>query len=157
METRRALSDSGLRILAAPGFSPSDGFSILNADVDGELLLLDPFANFLPQRAKDIIPKIAQFSRRAACVLFILNLDPNNAVGRRYRELKSNHLRHAWTLRCPRLPDRGVRGESKYEVEVLLAWRRLTDHPGKNELARHLEAYAESLSRVLDTTIVFSN
>jgi hypothetical protein len=44
METRRKLKDSGLGTLVAPGFAPADGFSILNPNVEGDLVLLDPFS-----------------------------------------------------------------------------------------------------------------
>ena len=156
-EARHALEEKGFHPLAAAGFSPSDGFSILNAQVAGDLLLLDPFAKFLLQRASDVIPRIAKACETIACVLLVLNLDPNNSVGRRYRDLRSTYLGHAWSLHCPRLPDRGVCGESKYEVDVLLAWRRLADHPAGNDLQDRLDTYAQVLSKVLDTKIVFSN
>jgi hypothetical protein len=156
-EARRAFSGTEVRVLASPGFCPSDGFSILNAEVAGDLLLLDPFANFLPRQASDVIPRIAKVSERIACVLFVLNLDPNNSVGRSWRTLRSTHLSEAWSLHCPRLPNRGVVGESKYEVEVLLAWRRLTEHPAGNELAARLRSYAQLLSAVLEARIVFAN
>jgi len=156
-EAREALvSESSMRSLVCPGFSPSDGFSILDADVEADLVLLDPFADFLKTRASDVIPKIADTSQRIACVLFVLNLDPSNRVGQDYQALRSAHLPTAWSLHCPKLLDRGVRGESRYEVDVLLAWEPLQNHPASGALRERLKSYADSLSEVLNTTITFS-
>jgi len=156
-EARQAFAnDLSLRALACPGFSASDGFSILGSAVEADLVLLDPFADFLPKRASDVIPRIAEACARIACVLFVLNLDPNNGVGQAYRRLRSTHLSTAWSLHCPRLLDHGVRGESRYEVEVLLAWRPLRDHPGTEALRARLDTLAHSLSVVLNAKITFS-
>ncbi len=157
-ETRNmfAVCQAPVEDLKAPGFSSSDGFSILGCQVDADLLLLDPFADFLRDRADEEIPRIANMSSRMACVLFVLNLDPSNSVGLRYKSLRSEHLPNAWSLHCPKLTGTRVRGESKYEVEVLLAWRRLADHPGRDVLRNRLESYAVSLSAVLHAKINFS-
>jgi hypothetical protein len=157
-EARHALAEcnSSLQDLKVPGFSSSDGFSILGCDVDADLLLLDPFADFLPNRADREIPRMANIASRMACVLFVLNLDPTNCVGRRYCSLRSKHLPSAWSLHCPRIPDTPVRGESRYEVEVLLAWQRLMDHPHRDILRNRLQSYANCLSAVMRTKITFS-
>lgn len=151
-DARRAFQGSCLQPLSWPGFSPADSFSILGTDIEADLLLLDPYADFLRDTAPTVIPKLARVAERMACALFVLNLDPTNRVGRRYHDLRTRHLSHAWSLRCPRLPDRGVRGESRYEVEVLLAWRRFDAHP----LGERLQRYAASLSMVLDAQVTFS-
>jgi hypothetical protein len=153
----RAFQGHALRRLECPGFSPSDGFSILDAEFGGDLLLLDPFADFLPRRADETIPKIATASKRIACILFVLNLDPENRCGKRYRTLRSQYLAAAWSLRCPKLPDRGVAGESRYEVEVLLVWRGLAEHSARNDLRDRLEIYTKSLSGVLNQKILFTD
>jgi len=143
--------------IKTPRFSPSDGFSILDCQVDADLLLLDPFGEFLKERANSEIPKIADVSSRLACVLFVLNLDPSNRVGLQYRSLRSKHLPNAWSLHCPKLPGTPVRGEATYEVEVLLAWQRLVGHPGRDILKNRIKAYARSLSEVLNAEIKFSD
>ena len=156
-EARKAfVGDTSIRCVACSGFTPSDGFSILNAAVEADLVLLDPFADFLPKRASDVIPRIAHVSERIACVLFVLNLDPGNRVGQRYLGLRSAHLPEAWSLHCPKLPDHGVRGESGYEVDVLLAWGPLRNHPAMDALRERLKSYAHSLSQVLNAKITFS-
>lgn len=156
-EAREALATaSWMRSLACPGFVPSDGFSILGAAVEADLVLLDPFADFLLKRALDVIPKIADSSERMACILFVLNLDPSNRVGQQYRNLRTTHLSTAWSLHCPKLPDRGVRGESRYEVDVLLAWRPLLKHAARDALRERLKSFAHSLSEVLSAKITFT-
>ncbi|MGH9386200.1 MAG: hypothetical protein ACRD2N_18140 [Vicinamibacterales bacterium] len=91
----------GFRELECNGFSKSDGFSILDSDCRGDLLLLDPFGNFLRDRASDVIPKVGKASARFACVLFVLNLNPKNPVGQRYGRLRADYLSAAWSLLCP--------------------------------------------------------
>jgi hypothetical protein len=154
---RRAFAECGCpsKEISTPGFSSSDGFSVLSCDIDADLLLLDPFADFLRQRADEAIPLIPGFSIRAACVLFVLNLDPRNEVGRHYGELRSKHLPGAWSMHCPKLLGTVVRGEAKYEVEVLLAWASLGAHPRKGALRSRLASYAKCLSAILNTTITF--
>lgn len=154
---RSAFQGHPFRPLASDGFTCSDGFSILDANVDASLLLLDPFADFLPRRAADVIPKIANVAHRIACVLFVLNLDPSNSVGRRYEQLRRRYLASAWRLHCPRLKNAGVVGESQYEVDVLLVWRPLPEHPGRVELRHALQAYANGLSKVLGAKVGFSD
>jgi hypothetical protein len=151
-----AFQDPTLNRLECAGFSASDGFSILDAEIQGDLLLLDPFADFLPRRAVEVIPEIATASERIACVLFVLNLSPENRVGQQYRQLCSQYLPAAWFLNCPKLPHRGVEGESRYEVDVLLAWRGLAEHPARHELRKRINTYAQLLSGVLDAKITFT-
>jgi hypothetical protein len=148
--------DPSLHDLEIPGFCSSDGFSILGSDVDADLLLLDPFADFLPKRARNEIPRIANASNRVACVLFVLNLNPANRVGQQYRCLRSKYLPTAWSLHCPKLRDAAVLGESRYGVDVLLAWQPLADHPKKDALRNRLRSYAGFLSEVLNTRVTFS-
>jgi len=158
-EARRAFRDCDPSIhdLTLPGFSPSDGFSILGADFDADLLLLDPLGDFLPRHAENEVSRIARASSRIACVLFVLNLDPTNRVGQRYQHLRSMHLPEAWSMHCPKLQSSGgLRGESRYEVDILLAWHRLADHPRKDALRNRLRLYAEALSAVLEAEVAFS-
>ena len=153
----QAFRKLGFKHIACREFSSINGYSILNVDIDADLVLLDPFSRFLPDHALDVIPKIAAAAKRIACVLFVLNLNPNNYVGRRYDNLRLRHLPVAWALHCPKLPDQGILGESNYEVDVLLAWDSLLNHPARDVLRERLERYAIYLSRVLNAKITFSD
>jgi hypothetical protein len=152
----RDLLASGLQALQHPGFDPADGFSILTAEVDADLALIDPFAPFLRDEAPLVLPRVDTVSQRRATVVFVLIQDPMDAVGRRYAALKARHLGHAWSLNCPKLPDTGVKGESNYETEVLLLAPVLLATPMAAALRDKLEQYAARLTEVLGVPVRFS-
>ena len=136
-----------------------DGYAALNeiarcAD-DGDLVLVDPFAEFLPRFARTVVPRLAALAGRAAVLLFALNLNPGNQVGRQFDALLESHLPGALRLTCPPLPDHGVKGESKYHAEVVLAARALLPHSRSREfssaaaLRTRLAVFAEHVADVL--------
>ena len=139
-----------------PGLYPINGFSIVSTDIEADLVLIDPYATFLRDEAPQVIPQAAKASTRMAIVLFVLNLNPRNAVGQRYAALKSDHLPNAWTMHCPKLRSTGVRGESNYEAEVILSSSDLNANPLAIGLQAKLEKYAQKLTEVLRTHILFS-
>ena len=151
--TRKELADYGIDELKRDGFKPQDGYSVLDCVREGEVVLIDPFSEFLPCYANQVIPKIERVSKYASVVLFVLNLNPENRVGRDYRALKQKHLSDAWSLSCPPLgKNTGVRGESKYHVEVLLASPWLQT-PSAKKLHRELQRYAAALSKILNAEV----
>ena len=90
-ERRERLCDSGLSLLTEdfPNADLSDSYSMFEKDVvpsaqHGDLALIDPFARFLPDRAPAVIPQMKEMARRAAVLLFALNLNPTNRVGQRF-------------------------------------------------------------------------
>ena len=121
-----------------------------------DLLLIDPFAEFLPRHARTVIPRLAELASRSSVLLFALNRDPRNRVGRQFDALLEEHLRGAWRLTCPPLPDQGVKGESKYHAEVVLAAPLLLAHRHGREatnvstLRERLTAFVGHLSGVLE-------
>ena len=153
-ETRQSLLACGLQELKRDGFKPQDGYSVLDCVREGEMVLIDPFSKFLPCYANQVIPKIARVSKQknATIVLFVLNKDPGNPVGKNYQQLKQKHLSDAWSLSCPPLENIGVRGESTYHVEVLLAspWLQI---PNAKKLHCELQRYATALSKILDAEV----
>ena len=121
----------------------------------GDLVQIDPFADFLP-RAGTVVPQLARLAERAAVLLFALNLNPRDGVARRFDALLDEHLPGAWRLTCPPLPDRGVRGESVYHAEVVLAPGSVPS-PSRRDaglsavtLSNRLAAFAQLLSGVLE-------
>ena len=151
----RELLASGLKPLRAPGFDPNDAYTVLSAAVPADLLLVDPLAEFLLRDAPRIVPKIAEASRKTALVLFALDMDPRNRIGRRYRSLKEEYLGGSWVARCAKLRGTGVKGESRYESEVLLAVPREIEKDVEHALAPRLSSYCERLSAVLGTSVTF--
>ena len=150
--TRKELADYGIDELNRKGFHAQDGYSVLDCVREGEVVLIDPFGDFLPRYAKKIIPKIERVSKYASVVLFVLNLNPENDCGKQYQQLKQKHLSDAWSLSCPPLENIGVRGESTYHVEVLLASPWLQTPSAKN-LHRELQRYAAALTEILDAEV----
>ena len=137
-----------------------DGYAALNEIArrvgDGDLVLVDPFADFLPRSARTVVPRLAALAGRAAVLVFALNLNPGNRVGQLFDALLEAHLPGALRLTCPPLPDRGVKGESRYHAEVVLAARALLPHGRSPEplsaatLRTRLATFAEHLTGVLE-------
>ena len=162
---RERLRASGLSMLdeelpdlgAESGRDRYDGYdafgTISRAAREGDLALIDPFFDdFLQKRAPGVVPQMASMAECAAVLLFALNEAPRNSVGRRFDALLEDHLCGAWRMTCPPLPRTGVRGESRYYAEVVLAARLLREAKRVREigiLRRRLTAFAEQLAGVL--------
>ena len=153
-ERRKRLCDSGLAPITEdfPNADLSDSYAVFEDEVvpnakNGDLVLIDPFAKFLPCRASTVVPQMARMTRRAGVLLFALNLNPENRFGQRFDKLLKKHLPGAWHLTCPPLHGTGVEGESKYRAEVTLAARWLSSG---EVLWKRLVAFVEQLAGVLD-------
>ena len=135
-----------------------DGYAALDQIVpahrDGDLLLLDPFHEFLPRKAPTVVPRLAEMAGRSAVLLFALNLNPNNWVGRRFDDLLAKHLPGAWSMTCPPLRhNTGVKGESTYHADVVLASQTFGDAargPAVATLWMRLAEYSRHLAAALD-------
>lgn len=115
-----------------------------------DVALIDPFKEFLPRKAEMIVPRMEEMADQAAVVLFALNKDPGNRVASQFDDLLKDHLKGAWRMTCPPLPYRGLRGESQYHAEVVLASRDLRgDCPDTAGLKAGLEDLAWNLAKVL--------
>ena len=135
-----------------------DGYAALDQIVpgagDGDLLLLDPFHEFLLRKAPRVVPRLAEMAGRSAVLLFALNLDPNNWVGRRFDDLLAKHLPGAWRMTCPPLRrNTGVKGESTFHADVVLAARAFGDVARGSAVAKlwtRLAEYSRHLADALD-------
>lgn len=123
----------------------------------GDLLKHGVLAEFLKpsqngrNRAESVIPIMANMAKCSAVLLFALNLDPFNRVGRRFDALQQVNLSGAYIMTCPPIRQSGIKGECKYFADVILAaptafrygseqvyfWSRLEALAGK--LARTLK------------------
>ena len=166
-ERRKRLRDSGLSMLndafphCGAGTAPYDAYAafeeIVREAEETDLVLLDPFASFLRHKARSVIPQMRKMisgrTGRGAVVLFALNLNPDNCVGKRFDALLKEHLKGAWRMKCPPLSGTGIRGEGKHRAEVILAARFLLEHEsGCRDVAalwRRLNDLGETLSGVL--------
>jgi hypothetical protein len=147
---------SGLTELQYPGFDAADGYSILKTEINPDLILIDPFDSLVSREAPLILPEISKFSARVAIIVFVLIRDLMNADGKRYVALKTQHLSHAWSLRCPPLQDTGIKGEANYTAEVLLIAPKLLMQPTAALLREKLKCFAKRLSEVLAAPVAFS-
>ena len=165
-DRRTRLQGAGLAMIEEdfpdcdPDASRYDAYDVLGRIssrlTDSDLVLIDPFREFLSRHARSVVPELAKLAKRSAVLLFALNLDPHNRVGRQFDALLEEHLPGAWRLSCPPLPARGVEGESKYQAEVVLAARHLLPCSLREESSavrafrERLATYAEHLAGVLD-------
>ena len=116
-----------------------------------DLVLLDPFEEFVRDRAPAVVPRMADAARRGAVLSFALNRDPRNGEGRRYDALLARYLPGAWRMTCPLLPGGNeVRGESKFHADVVLAARPLPGGSEAHRLRTRLETFTRGLAGVLD-------
>ena len=129
---------------------PYDGYDFFDPIVasyqQGDLALVDPFGDFLPRKSGIVIPQIAAASKKATVVLFALNLDPGNRVGRRFDALLKAHLPNALKMTCPPIGNSMVKGEGTYYADVVLAGPNVSDAGG---LQIQLSAFTEKLAAVL--------
>ncbi len=115
-----------------------------------DLVLIDPFSEFLKEEADKVIPQIKEvIEQGAAVILFALNLDPCNSVGRKFEKLLKDYLPKARRMTMPPLRYVGIKGESKYHAEVVLAASILEDEAESNELKKRLDKLAERLADIL--------
>ena len=121
---------------------------------DGDLLLIDPFEEFLPDRASAVVPRLAEIAQRASVLLFALNPDPNDPDGRQFDDLLAKHLPGSWRMTCPPLRrNTGVKGESRFHADVVLAARAFGDttrRPAVATLWTRLNEYSRHLANALD-------
>ena len=134
------------------GYDAWDAFAEIALVLDDDdLVLLDPYGEFLRERAPSVVPQMAEAAARGAVLLFALNEVPDDEDGQRFDELLERHVPGAWRMTCPRLPWIGVRGESKYHVDVVLAARPLPEGgtPEIHRLRKTLTEFAGDLAGVL--------
>ena len=162
---RERLREAGLRPLeeAFPRLGDPANYDAYRAlDVIGsettgnDIILVDPFDDFLKldagrsNRAEQILPILCRIADRSTVLLFALNEDPCNPVGRRFDELLQNHLNGAVVMRCPPIRKSQVKGESYYYADVVLAGPDLVgDHAAVAHLRCRLELLARKLADAL--------
>ena len=122
-----------------------------------DLVLIDPFDDLLKlsgrsgNRAESVLPMLGQIAESSTVLLFVLNLNPFNPVGRRFDELLATHLNGAYMMTCPPIRKSKVEGESKYYADVVLAGPDLEgDLSAVGNFRRRLELLARKLSDALE-------
>ncbi len=143
------LVQCGLQPIELPNYDRGDGYSLLKCSTPDSLVLIDPFADFLPDHPPDVFPDIRDVASNCIVVLFIL-LDPNNTEAiQTYRDQRNALLQHVWSIYCPPLSGTGILGESTYGAEVVICMPpRVISNMG-SPLKRALSAYTKALENVL--------
>jgi hypothetical protein len=149
----RALVASGLRALEAPEFDSRDGYTVLNVSTVADLVLIDPFAEFISRCAKKEVPRIAKAAEKSGVLLFVLDEDASSAQSRDYAELRDRLLPGAFVARAAKLRGQVVRGETKYDAEVVLVPATSSASAFGSQLVPRLETFCEGLSSVLGVPI----
>ena len=155
---RERLQEAGLGLVAevvpnCPGEARDwDSYRMLDDVVHelrtDDLLFIDPFSSFLPSHAKEVMPVLAAAveERQAAVLLFALNRNPGNSVGRRFDALLAEHLPGAWRITCPPHPELKY-----YAADVVLAVPPAVARSGAavESFRLRLERFAKHLRAVL--------
>lgn len=165
---RERLRKAGLRPLeeAFPQLGAPDDYdayraldAIRSETTSNDLILIDPFAKFLKpdaggsNRAEHVLPMLSQIANCSTVLLFVLNKDPFNRVGRRFDELLQNYVSGAVAMSCPPIRKSKVEGESHYYADVVLAGADLVRDAGEAAYLRcRLELLARKLADALRLT-----
>ena len=159
-QRRKRLRESGLRMLSEifPGIDSGprayDAYEalgrIINGTRAGDIVLIDPFDEFLPEKASETIPKMAEMAQTATLILFALNRDPQNSVGRQFDRLLERHFGGALIMTLPPLRDSPIRGESNCYVDLVLAGPETgNDSITSAEFTRRLNGFSRKLTAAL--------
>ncbi|MDE0412680.1 MAG: hypothetical protein OXI37_10785 [Gammaproteobacteria bacterium] len=161
-ERRKKLMANGLQVLdELPSFSDTcsstgeyDAYTFFKGyasqSEEQDLVLIDPFAGFLSSKSHTVIPQIEIAAKRASVLLFALNRDPFDSVGRQFDDLLETHLKGAVIMTCPPLRDSCIDGESEYYAEIVLAAHALNkDSYARDALLTRLDFFSKQLGGVL--------
>ena len=142
-------------------YDPANGFGILDEQYDGrfDLILLDPFGNFLlnefGRRNRTQTGHFTSISRAVKrnsdlCVMLFVLDKKDNHIHDSYLEEKEKLKDFSFSLRCPKLKKTGVRGEDGYNTEILLISKRFAERTTSiEELKRRLRNLGRTLETVL--------
>ena len=123
-----------------------------------DLILLDPFGDFLLNefgRDRTQTGHFTSISRAVKrnpdlCVmLFVLDMK-ENYIHKSYLEEKEKMKDFSFSLRCSKLENTGVRGEAKYNTEILLISKRFAEGTTSIE---ELVCRLRNLGRTLETVL----
>ncbi len=143
---------------AYDAYDAYDALEVIQHETSGkDLIMIDPYADFLKpngngyNRAESILPMMGKIAQCSAVLLFALNLDPFNPVGRRFDELQRANLSGAYIMTCPPIRQSGINGENKYYADVILAApTAFTNESERAYFRSRLEVLAKKLARNLE-------
>ena len=154
----------GFERISLSGFDPRDSFSIVTsslAQCSPSLLLLDPFDDFLSDYASDIVPVLPGLiaSNNLPVILFVLCKDWQGEPGFNWRQLHEQYFCPAFpqlSICCTKFIGSELKGENKFQVEVLLVLPPIYKLSVLPELVARLKKFVKQLSDVLPQDVKFS-
>ena len=163
---RSDLQFSGLSPLGEKlsGYGSQSGYGVLLPKFAGEfnLILIDPLGDFMTEDFDELdnAVRAAEQNPHLFVIFFVLDMKSKNepwkagGVQEHHGKFmwKRNELgvkRIACSLRCPKIKDKHhIKGESKYEAEVLLISRQIADGNCDDLLGR-LSDFADKATEIL--------
>ncbi|MCJ7603915.1 MAG: hypothetical protein MUO63_20770 [Desulfobulbaceae bacterium] len=157
------LIESGLDRITLEDFISEDAYSILDCNLtsnSANLLLLDPFADFLENYEK-LFPKLTTFVAQAevAVALFVLSHDSLSFAYEKFNDLRkrdSNERIIQLSFSCPKLQHTGIKGEEKYCSDIILFLPAKYRIPQLEVLRKNLKKYSDKLGRILGQEISYA-
>ena len=138
--------------------SDNNGYKILDNGQKYNLILLDPYSEFLRDefyfdnrnKVFNQILNLIKTHKDLFIAVFVLDMNSQNQVGRRFSSFKQKDLSNCtFSLRCPKLlGDTGIKGEDKFDSEILLISQQIAN--GKcDKLRESLRAFAKVATKAL--------
>jgi hypothetical protein len=147
---RVALQNSSLSLIEIPHFDPANGYSILRTELAADLVLIDPFDDFLAGDYASTLHDISLGNQKGTSVLlFVLHSGADHPLTTEYWQIRRRVIPEALVGTCRPIPFCGIRGESKFIAEVVLAFAGDVGVDELSELRRVFENYCARLSSVL--------
>jgi len=162
-EASNDLIESGLDRITLKGFIAEDAYSILDCNLtsnNANLLLLDPFADFLENYEK-LFPKITAIvvQDEVPVALFVLSDDSLAFAYEKFNELRKRDSKEKMiqlSFSCPQLHHTGIKGEEKYCSDIILLLPVNYRTPQLDVLRKNLKRYSDMLTQLLNQKIQFS-
>lgn len=162
------LRATGLQIIGeggnCEGYHPSDGYGILNFTHKFDLILLDPFADFLPQavggpKLLETIVEKCEGNKNLCVAVFVLDRCSTKSNKKftsgvqethdKYENWKKENEENLVFLRCPRL-----KPTDKYDMEFLLVSKQFSEPSDKvANLRKALADFSGELTEILGVEV----
>jgi len=157
------LVNSGLARIEREKFLSENAYSILDCNLIGNdvnLLLLDPFAEFL-ESYDTLLPKIIEVVTQGevAIALFVLSDESISLAYEKFNDLRKSDLVDGTlqlSFTCPQLENTGIKGEEKYRSDIILFLPAKDNNLQLEVLKNNLKKYAKLLTRILGHEIQLS-
>jgi hypothetical protein len=155
---------SGLERIDHEEFISENAYSILDCNLSCEnanLLLLDPFADFL-ESYETLLPKVIELvaKNEVTIALFVLSDDSTSLEYENFNNLRRPGLAGKtmqFSFSCPPLQNTGIEGEERYRSDVILFMPEKHRTLQLDGLKQNLKQYVGMLTQVLNQKIQFND